>query len=470
MKKNKYMFTKQLAASITLLLLVANAYSQQRDLSVYWIGKIDLPTVKLTLSFDFTATSNGEYNIQLSIPEQEAKNIPCQWIKTTTDSLVFTCDTLQRTFYGRFINDSTITGEWKRNRVSIPVTIKKSTQPARLHRPQTPRPPFPYLSEEVTYLNPASGLQLAGTLTLPKGSDPCAAVVLITGSGAQDRDQSIFQHKTFMVIADYLARTGVATLRIDDRGVGGSEGNIVTATSADFADDVLTGVNYLKNRKEIHPAKIGLIGHSEGGLIAPIAATKSESVSFIILLAGPGMPGEQILYEQNDLALKAAGMSEMVIQQNLAVQKNIFEVLKNQRDSALAHRDLQLKLSQGFYDGMNDEMKAAVDEKIKGINTPWFRYFLSYDPRPTLKKVTCPVLALNGLKDTQVPVSNLQAIEQAIKAGGNTNITQRAFENLNHLFQHCEKGAVAEYAQIEETISVEVLEVMRNWIQQLYEN
>ena len=253
-------------------------------------------------------------------------------------------------------------------------------------------------------------------------------------------------------------------MRVDDRGVGGSEGNISSSTSEDFAGDALAGVEFLKKRKEIDPQKIGLIGHSEGGLIAPMAANMSNDVSFIVMMAGPGMVGEQILYEQNDLALKAAGMPEYAIEQNKVVQKAIFDVLKNEPDSAKAVDELRIKLSQGMYNGMNDEMKKAVDNQIASVNSPWFRYFLSYDPQPTLKKVKCPVLAINGSKDVQVPVSNLEAISDAVQSGGNKQVDTVRFENHNHLFQLCEVGSIAEYSQIEETIDPEVLKTMKDWI------
>jgi len=447
---------------LLILSIFSPSKSGAQDLTGFWAGKVDLPTVKLTLIFEFAQPGND--TVKLDIPEQEANDLIGTILKVSDDSLVFRHEELNRTFYGEFLNGSTVKGNWEKNKISIPVTLNKTETPPTLKRPQSPQPPFPYLSEEVEYINSKSGLKLAGTLTIPKKADGCPAVVLITGSGAQDRDETIFGHKQFFVIADYFARNGIAVLRVDDRGVGGSEGNIAVSTSEEFADDALAGINFLKTQKEIDSLKIGLIGHSEGGLIAPIAATTSNDVAFFIMMAGPGMIGEQILSEQNDLALSAAGMPEYVVKQNRAVQKTMFDVLKNEPDSALAHRELQIKLSQGFYDGMNNEMKAQVDGRIKGINSKWFRYFLTYNPQPTLSKVRCPVLALNGVKDLQVPVSNLEAIEKAVKSGGNENVTVIAFENLNHLFQNCTTGAVAEYSQIEETIDPEVLEIMKDWI------
>lgn len=452
---------------VLLLVIIAGlnqADAQNQNLNGYWVGKVDLPTIKLTTVFHLTEDENGEQLITLDIPEQDAKGLPCELIKITTDSIVFSTPEIDRTYFGVFQNDTTIKGDWSKNRVSIPLTLLKTNDPPTLKRPQTPQPPFPYLIEEVEYMNKKSGYKLAGTLTLPYTTSPCPAVVMISGSRAQDRDETIFGHKLFWVIADYFARNGIAVLRVDDRGVGGSEGNISDATSKNFAGDVLAGVDFLKTRKEIDSDNIGLIGHSEGGLIAPIAATSSVDIAFFVMMAGPGMVGEQILYEQNALALRAAGIPEMQIKQSRMVNQRIFEIIRTEPDSVQTLEQLRTILSQGFYPGMNDEMKAAVDAKIAGVNNNWFRYFLTYDPQPTLQKVTCPVLAINGEKDVQVPVSNLDSIKSALTNGGNTNITTIAFENLNHLFQNCETGSAAEYSQIEETIDPKVLMVMKDWI------
>jgi len=251
---------------------------------------------------------------------------------------------------------------------------------------------------------------------------------------------------------------------VDDRGVGGSEGNTANSTSLDFAGDALAGVEFLKTQKNIDSSKIGLVGHSEGGSIAPLAATESKDVSFIVLMAGPGEIGEQILYEQAELINKANGMPEYAIEQNKLVQKNIFDVLKSEPDSAKAAEQLRNKLSMGMYNGMNDAMKKAVDTQIAGVNNAWFRYFLTYDPQLTLKKVKCPVLAINGSKDLQVPVSNLKSIIEAVQSGGNMNVDTMSFSNHNHMFQICETGTTDEYSQIEETIDPEVLKTMKDWI------
>ena len=456
---------KRICRFVLLLILFCRLdQAEAQNLNGYWVGKVNLPTVKITASFHFSEDESGKQIISLSVLEDGTKDLPCELVKVTTDSMVIYTPKIDHTYSGVFQNDTTIKGEWTKNRINTPLTLVKTNKAPILKRPQTPQPPFPYYSEEVEYINPESGLKLAGTITIPKNAEACPAVVMITGSGAQDRDETLYEHKPFAVIAHYLTLSGIAVLRVDDRGVGGSEGNISTATSKDFAGDVLAGVNFLKARKEIDAENIGLIGHSEGGLIAPLAATSSDDIAFFVMMAGPGMTGEQIMKEQNVLALAAAGISEFQIKQSTMLNQRIFEIIKTEPDSAKTLEQLRTIISRGFYPGMNDEMKAGIDAQIASFNNNWVRFFLTYDPKPTLQKVSCPVLAINGVKDLQVPVSNLDLIKSAITSGGNTNVTTIAFENLNHLFQNCDTGSAAEYSQIEQTIDPEVLKTIKDWI------
>jgi uncharacterized protein len=324
---------------------------------------------------------------------------------------------------------------------------------------------------EVAYENKPAGIKLAGTLTLPKGPGPFPAALLISGSGPQDRDETILGHKPFLVLADYLTRRGVAVLRVDDRGVGGSTGKTNDATSVDFAADVLAGVGFLKGRKEINAAQIGLIGHSEGGIIAPLVASRSKDVAFIVLLAGTGLPGEDILYLQGAAILKVAGANAAQLARQKAMQQTMFAVLRAENDNVVAEKKIRAALAEltGKLDAEEKKKMAEamplLEGQIKMVLTPWFRHFLSYDPRPALRKVTCPVLALNGAKDVQVDAAlNLQAIQAALKKGGNKDVAVREFANLNHLFQTCKTGAVSEYGNIEETLAPVVLEAVARWI------
>ncbi len=430
-----------------------------------WNGKLVLPTTKLEMIFKITTDESGKLISKLDVPAQGAKDLQVADTKFNGDSLHLNVAMIFGKYEGKFTSDSTIEGQWIQSGMTFPLTLNKSKTLTELKRPQTPLRPFPYIEEEVVYENKIAGIKLAGTLTLPKNGENFPAVILITGSGAQDRDETIFEHKPFLVIADYLTRNGIAVLRVDDRGVGGSEGKISESTSEDFAGDILAGIEFLKTRKEINPEKTGLIGHSEGGLIAPMVATKTNDVAFIVLLSGPGIVGEQILYEQGKLINKAAGLTDEQAQQNQKMQETIFNIILTETDSLIKIERLQKALSNGMYFMMNDEQKAAVDNQIKTLNNTWFKFFLQYDPYPTLVKLKCPVLALNGEKDLQVPPKeNLAAIEKALTEGGNKNFKIMEIPGVNHLFQTCETGAIDEYAQIEETISPAVLEILLDWI------
>jgi hypothetical protein len=345
-------------------------------------------------------------------------------------------------------------------------------------RPQEPKPPYPYDEQEVVYQNKKDGVQLAGTLTLPRSKGPFPAVLLITGSGPQDRNETVIDHKPFLVLADHLTRLGIAVLRVDDRGVGKSTGRFSEATSEDFAADALAGVEYLKTRKEVAPRGIGLIGHSEGGLIAPLVAAASTDVAFIVMMAGPGLTGEQILYRQTLLISKAAGMSDDLIAQNRAAQEHIFAILKQEKDNVVAERRISEEAgafrevaAKARAEATEEQKKtidmiaAAIESQAKLVVSPWFRFFLTYDPRSALMKVRCPVLAINGEKDLQVPAKeNLAAIRLALETGGNKDYTVLALPNLNHLFQTSRTGAISEYAQIEETISPAAMDTISKWI------
>ena len=454
--------------SLTILLVIFSVFQATAQESKWlgmWSGKLDISSTKLEIIFEVWTDENGKPVAVMDVPMQGAKDIQTTVLKAEADSLALSVPMIRGTFKGEFLNDSIIQGEWKQSGMAFPLILAKTEVATELKRPQTPKRPFPYIEEEVVYENKIAGIKLAGTFTFPQNGENLPVVILITGSGAQDRDETIFEHRPFLVIADFLTRNGFAVLRVDDRGVGGSEGKTSDATSEDFAGDVMAGVEFLKSRKEIDPSKIGLIGHSEGGLIAPMVATKSKYIAFVVLMAGPGIVGEQILYEQGKLINKAAGLTEEQAQQNQKLQEAIFNIIKTETDSAKRIDRLQSTMSNGQYYMLTDEQKAAVDNQIKTVNNNWFKFFLNYDPYPTLVKLKCPVLAINGEKDLQVPPNeNLAAIDKALTEGGNKNFKTMKLPGLNHLFQTCETGAIAEYVQIEETISPTVLEILRDWI------
>lgn len=455
----KKILTLCLFVPITLVSL--SQLKTTKRLDGNWSGQLKTPLSELTIIFHIHETGRST----MDVPQQGAKDIPVTGIQIKNDSIMLEIKSVNGNYKAEYQGDTVLKGSWEQGIMVFPLSLKKNQAETIVRRPQTPAPPFPYTSEDVIYKNKQSGFSLAGTLTLPGGVKKSPAVILISGSGTHDRDETIFEHKPFLVMADYLTRNGIAVLRVDDRGIGGSEGKTSEATSLDFAGDVMAGIEFLKSRREIDKKKIGLIGHSEGGLIAPVAASSVKNVAFLVLLAGPGMTGEQLLYEQNRLTLKAAGMGEETIKQNELVQKTIFDILKNEKDSVKYYDRLRRVFSGGLYPVMNSEKKSAVDLKIKSVDNPWFKFFLVCNPVDYLKKVKCPVLALNGEKDVQVaPGPNLAAIENALKIGGNKNVKVEKIPGLNHLFQHCISCSVSEYGLIEETFSPEVLKIISDWI------
>ena len=438
-----------------------------------WVGTLKIRTFKLRLAL---AVTGDPGSLKASFTSVDQDNLPHPFDKVVLDG-----NKIHLEFkLARMVIDGTLNAEgteidskFKQGFATFPVVFKKVDKaPESARRPQQPKRPFPYKEVEVTYENPAEHSTLAGTLTLPKTGGPFPAVLLITGSGQQDRDETVFGHKPFLVLSDYLTRRGIAVLRVDDRGVGGSKGDLANATSENFASDVLAGVNFLKTRKEIDPHKIGLAGHSEGGLIAPMVAVKSPDVAFIVLLAGTGVPGTQISLFQMETLMKQSGASEAEIAKARKLQQTLCGILEHETDPKTRHA----KLKQAFEEnraGMTAEEKkkaaaqGSPEESATALDRPWNRFFFFHDPREALRQVHCPVLAINGDKDIQVPSKlNLPEIEKALKEGGNADYTTKALPNLNHLFQTCKKGTLDEYATIEETMSPTALEIVAEWIKQ----
>jgi alpha/beta superfamily hydrolase len=351
---------------------------------------------------------------------------------------------------------------------------RNAIEKIELKRPQEPVKPYPYYSEEVTIENKIANITLAGTLTLPTKEGKYPVVVLITGSGPQNRDEELMGHKPFLVLSDYLTRNGIAVLRCDDRGTFASKGNFAKATTFDFATDVEAEVNYLKTRKDIDTKHIGLIGHSEGGIIAPIVAVKDKDLIFIVLMAGTGVSGSDLLLRQQEAIGKASGMKDedlkIVAELNAHIYKMVDEIqntdtLKSKITNYLLAKSKELpdlKIPEGKT--VND----FIDMQLAQLITPWMLNFIRYNPAPMLEKVKCAVLAINGDKDLQVDSKiNLPAIENALKKGGNKKYTIKELPGLNHLFQECKTGLPSEYASIEQTISPVALQTIANWIKQI---
>ena len=366
-------------------------------------------------------------------------------------------------------------GQWHQSGQTFPLDLRRPEDHSGPNRPQDPVPPFPYESIEVRFSNHEAGIELAGTLTLPAGEGPFPGVVTISGSGPQDRDEALLGHRPFAVLADHLTRQGVAVLRFDDRGVGESGGEFAEATSADFAGDVRAALAVLRDRTELDARRVGLIGHSEGGLIAPMVAAGSEDVAFIVLMAGPGVPGDEILYEQSLGVVQASGGSAEAAERNVELQRRLFRIVREETDREVAATRLMDALEESVAGmtpedraiaGITDETKEQIlSAQVQQVNSPWFRFFIDADPAESLRRVTVPVLALNGEHDLQVPpYQNLPAIEAALSEAGNPDYTIRKLPKLNHLFQTSATGSPQEYAQIEETIAPLALDLVASWI------
>lgn len=366
-------------------------------------------------------------------------------------------------------------GQWKQNGFPAPVKLSKVAEFSFMKRPQQPVGPFVYRAQNVQFYNADRSIRFGGTLTLPKGKGPFTTAVLISGSGQEDRDETIFGHKPFWVIADYLARQGIAVLRTDDRGVGETTGDI--GTSADYAQDVLAALAYLKTRPEINKKKMGLIGHSEGGLIAPLVAVQSKDVAFIVSLAGLGVNGTELLLQQNDDVLKQSGMSAEVRghykELNALIYSKSASLTPNDdigdslKKAVLTWAQKQPAGRLGQMGFAGDFGKKQLEKTALSVNNKWFRYFLAYDPAPTLAQIKIPVLALNGSADVQVAaVQNLAGFEKGLTAAGNKNFKTVSLPGLNHLFQKCQKCTATEYGLLEETFSVEALQLVGDWLKQ----
>jgi hypothetical protein len=430
------------------------------DIDGAWMGTLDAGTMKLRVVFHITNTEDGLI-ATLDSPDQGAEGLPVTSVTRDGESLKLEVKQIGGRFEGKIGKDLTsIEGTWTQSGNALLLVLKRVKDAAELERrrPQNPVKPYPYREEEVSYANPVAGIKLAATLTIPPGKGPFPTVLLISGSGPHDRDEALMGHRPFLVLSDYLTRHGVIVLRSDKRGVGKSGGNLATATTADFATDAEAGVAYLKERPEVNPRKIGLIGHSEGGIIAPMVAARNPDVAFIVMMAGSGVPGDQILVEQSRLIAEAAGQSHAEAEKNAEEERAVLALVKNEKDSAVLDRKLRERLG-----GKVPEAQLGV--QIKALTSPWFQYFLTYDPAVALRKVRCPVLALNGEKDLQVPPAmNLPAIRQALTEGGNKSFETDELPGLNHLFQTAASGAISEYAEIEETIAPVALLKIAGWV------
>jgi len=462
---------KNLFALIFITLLIP---SFAQDIVGSWQGDLKVQGIELRLVFNIKKSADG-YQSTMDSPDQGAKDLPVSSTAFEGDKLTISMPNMGIEYKATLVKSTELEGTFKQGGQSFPMNMsKKEAEEAIIKKSQEPVPPFTYYSEKVTFTNTIDNVTLSGTLTLPKKKGNFPVVVLISGSGPQNRDSELLGHKPFLVISDYLTKNGIGVLRFDDRGTAKSTGDFSSATSFDFSKDVEAAVNYLLTRKEVNKEQIGLIGHSEGGLIAPMVAARNKSISYLVLLAAPGQNGGELLLTQQELIGKASGISDEELVKSKAINQKIFELIKQASDHEKLKSYIQLILEEGLKNTAESELPKGMKKseyislQIAQLTSPWTIFFIKSNPSENLAKVTCPVLALNGEKDLQVaPTENIEDIQKAIKAGSNSELTTKIYPDLNHLFQHATTGSPSEYAAIEETFSEEVMKDVLEWIKEL---
>lgn len=441
-----------------------------QDVTGQWNGVLKVQGMQLRLVFNVTKSDNG-YSSTMDSPYQGAMDIPVTNTTFENSKIKFEVNNAKIEYSGK-LSENKIVGTFKQNGQEFPMDLsRKALEKETLKRPQEPAKPYPYYSEDITFQNTKANISLSGTLTFPKKEGNFPVVILISGSGPQNRDEELLGHKPFLIISDHLTKNGIGVFRYDNRGVGQSTGDFKMATTADFSMDVESAITYLQTRKEINKNKIGLIGHSEGALIASIVASKSKDISFIVSLAGTGIQGDKLLLLQQELISRAKGIPEADIKKSLETNTKLFEIIAKSNDNQKLKTDVTNLIDKMLKNDSNAKIPNGITKdkfiqmRVNQISNPWLQYFIKFNPAKVLKKIQCPVLALNGEKDLQVPPKeNLTAISNALKKGGNKKVTTKVFPHLNHLFQKCKTGLPSEYATIEQTFSPIALTEITNWI------
>ena len=465
MKYRDYIF-------LVLTFLISLTLSGQNKFDGLWGGTIASGGLDLKVNFEIQSEEN---RILLSVPLQKINDQVGSGIEIKGDSIFFDYSNYQASYRGLYDHKSEeIIGEWTQGR-STTLNLKRVSKKSEIVRNQIIKPPFPYTYENITFHNENANINLSGTITIPEGEGPFPLAILISGSGPQDRNSEILGHKPFLVIADHLTRNGIAVLRYDDRGVKNSEGSFTESTSVDFATDAAAAIAYGHTLENIDHSKIGLIGHSEGGLIAPMVAAENDEVDFIVSIAGPAIPIAQLMTIQNKLIFEKVGMSKdglEVLEENLPI---IYSIV-NQDKEPKELFDTLIDAVKVYYNALPEE-----DQKLLGQSssayytaisttffTTWFRYFLAYDPGPSWQNVKCPVLALNGSEDIQVSATeNLEAIKKHLEIAKNKNHQEVELEGFNHLMQPCEVCSIQEYGAIETTFDPKALDLITNFLIEL---
>ncbi|WP_420479049.1 alpha/beta hydrolase family protein [Brevundimonas sp. FT23028] len=421
------------------------------DITGAWEGRISVGGQSIRIVFNVAADGATT----MDSPDQGARGIPAT-SAVEGRTVRFTVPAIGGRFEGLLADDGrSLTGALAQGGMNVPLVMQRGEIAAGASRPQTPQPPFPYRSEEVVVPTPTPGVQLAGTLAVPEGAGPFPAVLLITGSGQQDRDETVFDHKPFLVLADALSRRGVAVLRVDDPGVGGSTDRAGQSTTADFAVDAGAAFDWLVARPETADTRVGLLGHSEGGTIAPMVAQTDPRVAFVVLLAGPSVRGAEVMTEQSRRMQTAARIDPAVVDGNVAIQARIMAAIA-------AHPDDGDGAARAVRDSLSgvDVPPQLLDQAAGWAATDWARWFIAHDPQPSLRALRVPVLAIYGGKDVQVPAEQNATALRAVLPSAEIVV----LPNLNHLMQPAGTGLPAEYRTIETTLDPEALKTIVDWV------
>ncbi len=462
---------------ISFLTLIVFQLKAQSTFNGIWQGTLGEKKNSLLVIFRISE-EEGKLKCTMDIPQQMILDYKSTKVRADKDSLIIDITTYKASFKAILDKDS-LRGKWYQsgNETPLVLGLTPAEKAFTMNRPQTPQPPYPYISKDVKFLNKKAKINLAGTLTIPDTTKLWPVVVLVTGSGAQDRNEALIRHEPFHVIADYFTRHGIAVLRFDDRGVAKSEGVFSTATTQDFSNDASAAVEYLKTLPYINKKEIGIVGHSEGGVIALMQAAQNKSLRFVISMAGVSIPCAQLLVLQNDVLLEGYGAPEDVREFFTNFNTALYTLIQIEDDPVIL-REKALALFNESLSVLSDEQKKAyalnesyINAQLMQLNTPWFRYFLSIIPTNYIKKIKINTLAINGSKDKQVPAEeNMEAFKNYFVQRPGVFMDTHVFPGLNHLFQPCTTGMPSEYAMIETTIDPQVLEYMTNWIKKVLEN
>jgi pimeloyl-ACP methyl ester carboxylesterase len=455
--------------ALVIVFTISNISFFSQDISGDWSGIAKKGSKEITFVFKLKLESST-YSSTMSVPTFRVSGIKPTTTTFANGKLIIDGSNVGMKYEGTFNSKTNqFEGTYKEGGVELLLNLKKgSIKIAEAKRPQEPLKPYPYYEEEVVFKNTEANISLAGTLTLPSKNGKFPVVILISGSGPQDRDETFMGHKPFLVLSDYLTKQGVGVLRFDDRGQGESTGDFGNATTEDFSKDVLSAISYLKTRKEVDVKNIGLVGHSEGGIIAPLVANNSKDVAFMVLLASTGIPGEELSVIQSRTLRQFPVKDEVAYEKN--TRKAIAIVTSSKSDLEIkneltTHYNNFIRPILTSLNVPEDKINLFIEGQLKTSLKPWSRYFLQYNPADEIEKLKIPVLSLNGSKDTQVNAKmNQDGIRNALIKGGNKDYKIVELENLNHFFQECKTGRMDEYRKIEQTFSPKALKEISSWI------